>query len=113
MILSAISGMLLRLDVFGHKIGVHYKGEEAYKTKIGGLLTLITYTLILIQTTNLFTDFLDNSAQTEQFSRIKQDLVGLDALKLTENQLEIAFIDRFKGSYPPEIGRWEARMLTI
>ena len=48
MILSAISGLLLRLDVFGHKVGVHYRGEDQYRTKIGGLLTLITYTLVLI-----------------------------------------------------------------
>ena len=42
-------GMLLAaLDIFGHNVGVQYRGQETYKTKFGGLLTLATYVLVLI-----------------------------------------------------------------
>ena len=62
MVFVTLCGLLVRLDIFGHNVGVHYKGEDAYKTKFGGLLTLVTYVLVIIQTLNLFTDFFDNSA---------------------------------------------------
>ena len=71
MILAALSGLLLRLDIFGHKVGVHFRGEDSYKTKLGGLLSLATYTLVVIHTLNLVTDFVDHSAQVENFVRIK------------------------------------------
>ena len=65
-------GALLRgLDIYGHKVGVHYQGEGAYKTKFGGLLTLATYVLVLIQISNLVAGFLDHTAQTENFVRVK------------------------------------------
>ena len=48
MVLTTLGGILARLDIFGHKVGVHYKGENTYKTKCGGLLTLATYVLVII-----------------------------------------------------------------
>ena len=71
MVLATLSSLLASLDIYGHQVGVHYKGEDAYKTKFGGLLTLITYVLVFIQTLNLITDFVEHSAQTEKFVRIK------------------------------------------
>ena len=57
-----LGGLLLKLDIFGHKVGVHYRGDDAYRTKFGGLLSLATYVLVLIQTLNLVTDFVEHSA---------------------------------------------------
>ena len=38
-----IFGDLLRkVDIYGHKIGVHYRGQGAYNTKVGGIFSLIT-----------------------------------------------------------------------
>ena len=48
MVFATIGGLLLRLDIFGHKVGVHYRGDDAYRTKFGGLLSLATYVLVLI-----------------------------------------------------------------
>ena len=76
MVFATLCGLLERLDIFGHKVGVHYKGEDAYKTKFGGLLSLATYVLVVIQTLNLFSAYVDHSAQTENFVRIKQDLLN-------------------------------------
>ena len=30
------------LDIYGQPIGVNYKGESTYKTKVGALMSLIT-----------------------------------------------------------------------
>ena len=48
MVFATLCELLMSLDIFGHKVGVHYKGEDAYKTKFGGLLTLTTYVLVII-----------------------------------------------------------------
>jgi len=33
------------LDIYGHPIGVNYKGQASYKTKVGAILSLITFGL--------------------------------------------------------------------
>jgi hypothetical protein len=33
------------LDIYGQPIGVNYKGESSYKTKVGALMSLITIVL--------------------------------------------------------------------
>ena len=39
---------LRALDVFGHAIKVNYKGEEAYNSVFGGILTLTMYVLTIV-----------------------------------------------------------------
>ena len=56
-----ISGILNYIDIYGHVIGVHYKGNGTYTTRLGGLLTLVTFTLICINGVGLFTQFADHS----------------------------------------------------
>ena len=43
--------LIVDQDIFGHVIGVHYRGRDAFKTRLGAFCTLATYTLIFI---NLF-----------------------------------------------------------
>ena len=38
---------LRSLDIFGASIGLNYKGANTFSTKIGGLFTLLLYTLIM------------------------------------------------------------------
>ena len=113
MVFMTLSGLLLRLDIFGHKVGMHYRGEDAYRTKFGGLLSLATYVLVIIQTLNLVTDFVDHSAQTENFVRIKQDLVDQGEFSLHDQQLQIQITDSKKGIYPENIGKWKAYYLIV
>ena len=113
MVFATLCSLLLRLDIFGHKVGVHCRGENAYKTKFGGLLSLATYVLVTIQTYNLFTDFADNSAQTENFVRVKQDLLNQGEFNLREQQVEIMITDSVKGIYPENIGKWKAIKFSI
>lgn len=44
----ALSKRLRDLDSFGHAIKVNYRGKETYNSVLGGLLTLIAYSLTLV-----------------------------------------------------------------
>ena len=40
------SKKFMSIDMYGHPVGVNYKGSDAYKTRLGALVTLLTYLLI-------------------------------------------------------------------
>ena len=40
--------MIINQDIFGHAIGVHYRGDGSFKTRLGALCTIATYVLIAI-----------------------------------------------------------------
>ena len=40
--------MLKSIDSFGHPIQVNYKGEETFKSQVGGLLSLLSLALTLV-----------------------------------------------------------------
>lgn len=81
--------ILKRQDIYGHKISLLYRGEDAFRTKFGGLLTVATYVLILIQMVNLLTDFLEHTAQTERFTSVKVDLNNHGPVNLFDNLFKI------------------------
>ena len=45
---TGIISFLTSLDIFGHPIGVHFKNESSYKTKLGAFFSLAVSILILI-----------------------------------------------------------------
>ena len=47
--------LLKWLDIYGHKVNVNYKGEEKFTTNLGGLFSLVTIVLVIINTFNLIT----------------------------------------------------------
>ena len=63
-------GVLTALDIYGHPIQVHHRGEQVYKTKLGTFFTLITYALIIVNTVELITKFRTKSDQTESFQML-------------------------------------------
>ena len=40
--------LLRSVDTFGHPIKVNYSGEESYKSALGGLMTLLVYSLTIV-----------------------------------------------------------------
>lgn len=46
---------LKRFDMYGRPIGVSYEGEATYKTRVGSLMTLVTYVFALINLHGLST----------------------------------------------------------
>ena len=65
--LKLSSGTLTMFDIYGHPIGVNLNGSEAYKTKLGTLMTLATYVLIIVNTVNIWTEFVTRSGQKESY----------------------------------------------
>ena len=49
--IKSIENYFVGWDIFGYKIGVHFKGKGSYQTRLGALLTLAVYVLMLA---NLF-----------------------------------------------------------
>lgn len=110
MVVKWLARQLTELDIFGHKISVHYKGSETFKTKFGGAMTLVAYVLIIVQTSNLFSGFVSNSAQTEKFVSIKSDLQGQSDFGLEEHLFSLSIVDAFGGFVPEKYGEWKATL---
>ena len=52
---------LVDFDKFGHQIGVHYRGRDKYKTRLGACVTFVTYFFMLINLIGLIEAFFDGS----------------------------------------------------
>ena len=57
---KSISGVFKKLDRFGYTIEMHYKGESAFTTCFGGFASLFIYVLIIINSINVMSDFINN-----------------------------------------------------
>ena len=51
-----LSKLMQQLDVFGHKFNMNYRGEENYKTNLGGLLSLACFILTFVIALKAFTE---------------------------------------------------------
>ena len=60
-----------------------YQGEATLKTRLGSLMTILTYVLSLISLYNLSVQFVDKSAQKENSDQIK-----VNSLEIETQQLE-------------------------
>ena len=93
-------------DIYGRAIGVHYDGEDSHKTRLGAFMTLVTYVLVIISSTNLIRQFVDKSAQKEDFSRVNVDSFEMEMQSLAEKEFLFGMTEYFP--LPKEIGRWKA-----
>ena len=50
------------IDKYGHTIGVHYRGDDAYRTILGSFVTLITIGFVLIYTIIKVTELVDRTS---------------------------------------------------
>ena len=104
-----MSGRLIELikdqDIFGHPIGVHYRGSYTFKTCMGSLCTLATYSLIVYNLMSIMTAFMDGSNQEDKTFFKDYDRFFGDEVSLVENHFEFALI-----AFPPiipEIGQFK------
>ena len=58
---SRIYDFIVDQDIYGHAIGVHYRGGTSYKTFLGSICTLGAYSLMIMQLVLLVTVFIDGS----------------------------------------------------
>ena len=59
MSLKRLGEIIVGQDMYGHVIGVHYKGSGSYQTKLGAFVTLATYVLMTVNMVTLLTEFND------------------------------------------------------
>ena len=55
-------------DIYGHPVGINYRGSDSYQTKMGALCTLATLIVVFVNSSNLVTAFFDGSRQDEKVS---------------------------------------------
>ena len=55
-----ITEKLRKLDMFGYAVEMHYKGSSVYQTLFGSVITIMTYTLILVNALSIGGDFISN-----------------------------------------------------
>ena len=80
---------MVDFDIYGHPVGVHFKGSDTYKTKLGAFVTLATYTLILFNLGTLVISFFDSSKQVENVQESVIDAFNTGPYALRENSFEI------------------------
>ena len=109
MVLGRFGDFLVEKDIYGQPITVNYMGSDAFKTKLGAFVTLLTYALMLFNFTNLMRAFFDGSRQDEKQSTVAIDAFLSDELYLQENQFEISIITA--DPIPENLGRMVAYQL--
>jgi len=45
--MTSFSALWRSLDIYGHPVGVTYKGKDTYQTKLGALFSFFTYILVI------------------------------------------------------------------
>ena len=106
MVLGRFCDFLVEKDIYGQPITVNYMGSDAFKTKLGAFVTLLTYALMLFNFTNLMRAFFDGSRQDEKQSTVAIDSFLSDELYLQENLFEISII--VATPIPENLGRMVA-----
>ena len=61
-------------DIFGHPIGVHYRGSDKYKTHMGALCTILAYVLMAFNCYTMTISFLDHSRQEQKVEAMTSDI---------------------------------------
>ena len=68
---KGVEQFLVGRDIFGHVIGVNYRGSGTYKTRLGAFCTFSTLILTFFYFVTLITAFIDGSNQGENVDRLK------------------------------------------
>ena len=76
--MNGIIDYFVSIDIFGHPVGVNYKGGDKFKTKLGAFITLVTQSLMVFNLITVLIAFFNRSRQVEvfqasQFERFTSD----------------------------------------
>ena len=90
--MGEFSDFIVSFDIFGHPIGVNYKGEDTFKTRIGAFCTVGIYVLTILSLTTLITAFNDNSKLETSTQQSTYDRFLEPAFSFFDNMAEIAVL---------------------
>ena len=93
-------------DIYGHQVGVHYRGDSSFKTGVGAFLTFLSFILISLNTLDLFVSFITKIDQKESVRTLRESLHNVDPQNLRENNFDIILATSVE--LDPKIARWSA-----
>jgi hypothetical protein len=80
-----------KLDLFGKGISVNFKGSETYRSKLGGLLSLMLVVFILVTASFRLVTVAEKNNHRDSFSEIFHNITALGALNGSEINFQIGF----------------------
>ena len=80
-------------DVYGHPVGVHYKGSDTYKTKLGAFCTLVAYALMFFNLTVLIVAYMDESKRDEKYLESLLDRFKSDKFNFQDQNMELTLFN--------------------
>lgn len=89
-------------DIFGHKISVHLKGDDSFKSLVGSIASTIVFALILSNLVNLCSAFMDGSRQEEKSIFQVYERQGSPSYSLAAQNFRITPFVSFEKSEWPE-----------
>ena len=101
--MGKLSDLIVSIDIFGHPVGVNYKGEESFRTRLGAFCTVAFYVLTILSLTTLITAFTDNSKLETNTEKSYFDPFTEPAYSFDEYQSNI--IITITQKIPADIGK--------
>ena len=98
---------LIERDMFGQPVSINYEGSDMFRTKLGALLSILTYTLMIFNLVSLTNSFNDGSKQEQTTNTVVIDRFESGSFNLQENQFDITLI--LLNNLPANIGRIVAK----
>ena len=89
---SRLGELFRRLDIFGVKVGVNYKGDDVYRTKLGAFLTMAGYVITLVYVSQLFAAFRDGSKQSDSTRNLLSDQESNEAITFEDGSLSFSLL---------------------
>ena len=102
------------IDIFGHQVGVNYRGEGTFNTATGSLVTLITALIVLSYASLKMIDIYTRDSQNELSNKIKINPEESGDIFLKENNFNFIFVlMHLRGplKLPEDIGKIEGKMI--
>ena len=75
----------VKLDIFGHPVGVLYRGKDRYRTRCGSIFTIATYMLILMNSIKLLLQWYSGNKLEFSTSFVNYDRFYSEKYYLAEN----------------------------
>ena len=98
--------LLVQQDIYGHAFGLHYKGTDSYRTRVGAIVTIITYAFALIYLVQRITEFNDKSTQVENVNTVMIDMFDDPPHLLEDESFHLKLSSNI--TIPENIGKWKA-----
>ena len=106
-----IQSFLVNQDMYGHAVGINFKGKEVYQTRLGSFCTLATYVLMLVNILVLTIAFTTGTNQEEKQGTTQFDR-SADSEKYNWNDYNLDAGLVHYPPMPPNIGTFRAYQRT-